>query len=171
MFFTREARCHDNRKCHSTNLTPNPFNHLSPTPVHNFSTTAYPITKVAVGAPVRIGPVTGGVVLHPVVTVMVCVGITQVVVHVGQGIFLVMVAVGVLGQQSVLWKKSCKSMFMSKGARDDSRARHGSGRHLDVHRAHDGLVGALGLDAGCWGRGLADRHPPDTKGGCVAYPA
>jgi hypothetical protein len=60
------------------------------------------MTKVAVGCFVTIGPVTGGVVLHPVVTVTVSVGITHVVVHVGQGSLLVKVAVGVLGQQSVL---------------------------------------------------------------------
>lgn len=50
------------------------------------------------------------VVLHPVVTVYVSVGITQPVVHVGHT-FLVTVAVGVLGQQSVLYEERVRTTF------------------------------------------------------------
>jgi hypothetical protein len=54
--------------------------------------------SVAVGTRI---PVPGSAVLHPVVVVTVWVGMTQPVVQVGQA-FLVTVAVGVCGQQSVL---------------------------------------------------------------------
>ncbi len=79
---------------------------LSPHPIHSPTLTSLlsllycPTINVADA--VRIPPPEAvGVALHPVVTVMVSVGMTQPVVQVGQT-FLVTVEVAVVGQQSVL---------------------------------------------------------------------
>jgi len=86
------------------------------------------------------GGFTVSVGLHPVVTVMVSVGITQPVMQVwhARG---VTVLVGVTGQQSVLegCTVSLQPFLHSSSGVGNVPARHGDGRDLDDRGAHDRL--------------------------------